>query len=64
MKCGILPQGGSCGKLYLRPKSKLTPSVWYCYQPYSVKNKVAGMVKKLCELAKIEGHGGIGVNLE
>ena len=31
---GLLPQGRSCGKLYLRPKVKCTPSVWYCDQPH------------------------------
>ena len=51
---GLLPEGKSCGKLYLCPRQKYTPSVWYCDQPYG-KNKVSGTVRKLCELAKIEG---------
>ena len=51
----LLPQGRSCGKLYLRPKQKFTPCVWYCDQPYG-KNKVGTTVKKLCEMAKIEGR--------
>ena len=42
------------GKLYLRPKQRCTPAVWYCDQPYG-KNKVAGTVKKLCEIAEIKG---------
>ena len=51
---GLLPNGRSCGKLYLRPKVKTNPSVWYCDQPYG-KNKVCSTVKKLCEIAKIPG---------
>ena len=50
----LLPENKSCGKLYLRPRPKFSPSVWYCDQPYG-KNKVSGAVKKLCEIAKIEG---------
>ena len=50
----LLPEGKSCGKLYLHPKAKYTPACWYCDQPYG-KNKVGTTVKKLCELAKIEG---------
>ena len=52
---GLLPQTKSCGKLYLRPRSKPTPAVWFCDQPYG-KNKIGNTVKKLCEIAKIEGR--------
>ena len=52
---GLLPQGRSCGKLYLRPKKKPTPSVWFCDQPYG-KNKVGSTVRELCKIAKIEGR--------
>ena len=31
---GLLPSGKSCGKLYLRPKVRNTPIVWYNDQPY------------------------------
>ena len=51
---GLLPQGRSCGKLYLRPRQKYTPSVWFCDQPYG-KNKVTSAVKRACEIAKIQG---------
>ena len=50
----LLPSGNSCGKLYLRPKMKYTPSCWYWDQPYG-KNKVGSTVRKVCELAKIKG---------
>ena len=50
----LLPNGKSCGKLYLWPKQKYTPSVWYCDQPYG-KNKVSGVVRKLCQIAQIQG---------
>ena len=51
---GLLPQTRSCGKLYLRPKLRKTPSIWFCDQPYG-KNKAGATVKKLCEMAKVEG---------
>ena len=51
---GLLPSSKSCGKLYLRPRLRSIPSAWYCDQPYG-KNKVATMVKKLCEAANIQG---------
>ena len=51
---GLLPNGRSCGKLYLRPKAKPTPSVWYSDQPYG-KNKIASTVRDLCKHAKIDG---------
>ena len=52
--CGLLPQSKSCGKLYLRPRSKPTPAVWYCDQPYG-KNKVGSTVKSICEMAGLDG---------
>ena len=51
---GLLPQSKSCGKLYLRPKKKPFPSVWYCDQPYG-KNRIASNVKELCRMANISG---------
>ena len=52
--CGLLPQSRSCGKLYLRPRAKPTPSTWYCDQPYG-KNKVGQVVKDVCKTANVEG---------
>ena len=52
---GLLPNGRSCGKLYLRPKAKPMPSVWFNDQPYG-KNKITGAVKTLCEMARFEGR--------
>ena len=52
---GLLLQSKSCGKLYLRPRQKYSPSVWYCDQPYG-KNKIANTVKEICNKAGIEGH--------
>ena len=43
------------GKLYLRPRQKFTPSVWYCDQPYG-KNKIANTVKDICSKSGIEGN--------
>ena len=52
---GLLPNGKSCGKLYLRPKQKKTPATWFCDQPFG-KNKVANVVKEICKIAGIEGR--------
>ena len=51
---GLLPSGKSRGKLYLRPKLKKTPIVWYNDQLYG-KNKISGTVKTLCKLANLQG---------
>ena len=51
---GLLPTSKSCGKLYLRPRQKFTPSVWFCDAPYG-KNKVSSNVKDICKLAEIPG---------
>ena len=42
----LLPQGRSCGKLYLHPRAKPIPNCWYCDQPYG-KNKVGSTVKTM-----------------
>ena len=52
--CALLPQGKSCGKLYLRPRPKPTPAVWFCDQPYG-KNKVTGTVKELAKMSGLDG---------
>ena len=52
---GLLPSGKSCGKLYLRPKVRNMPSVWYNDQPYG-KNKITTAVKTLCKIANLEGR--------
>ena len=52
--CGLLPVGKSCSQLYLQPKIKFTPKVWYCDQPYS-NNKVGKTVRELCDKAEFEG---------
>ena len=52
---GLLPSGKACGKLYLRPKQKKTPSTWYCDQPFG-KNKVGNTVRDICKIAGIEGR--------
>ena len=46
----FLPEGKSCKKLYLRPKVKPSPNVWYCDQPYG-NNKLSKTVRELCEKA-------------
>ena len=51
---GLLPQSKSCGKLYLRPKVKKCPTVWFCDQPFG-RNKISNTAKKLCEIANIQG---------
>ena len=51
---GLLPEGKSCKKLYLRQRVKVTPKVWYCDQPYG-NNKVSTTVKDLCKRAGFEG---------
>ena len=51
---GLLPNSKSCGKLYLHPRAKPTPSVWYCDAPFG-KNKIYSNVKDVCKLAGIEG---------
>ena len=51
----LLPQTRACGKLYLRPRVKCLPSVWYCDQPLG-KNKVGLTVRSICNIAGIEGN--------
>ena len=51
---GLLPNSKSCGKLYLRPKAKMLPNLWYCDQPYG-KNKIGSTVKTICQMANLEG---------
>ena len=52
--CRLLPPPKTCRKLYLRPKQKPTPSVWYCDQSYG-NNKVCSTVKDICKEAGFEG---------
>ena len=47
---GLLPEPKSCKKLYMRPRVKYSPKVWYCDQPYGM-NKVGCTVKKVCARA-------------
>ena len=55
MSCIVVwPQSKSCGKLYLRPHQKPSPSVWYWDQPYG-KSKIGTTVKEVCKLAKLQG---------
>ena len=51
---GLLPQSTSCSKLYLRPRRRYTPSVWFCDQPYGI-NKIKGTVKEVCKKAGLVG---------
>ena len=51
---GLLPSAKSCKKLYMRPKIKPTPVVWYCDQAYG-NNNIGSTVKKLCKMGGIEG---------
>ena len=51
----LLPQTMKCKKLYLRPKKKFTPSVWFCDQPYGV-NSIKNTVKNVCAKAGIVGR--------
>ena len=51
---GLLPQSKNCLKLYLRPKKKFSPKVWYCDQPYGF-NKIKTTVKEVCKEAGLEG---------
>ena len=51
---GLLPEPKSCRKLYMRPRMRCSPKVWYCDQPYGV-NKVSSTVKKLCKSACLQG---------
>ena len=51
---GLLPKLKSCKKLYMRPKLRYNPKVWYCDQPYGT-NKVSSTVKKLCTKAGLKG---------
>ena len=51
---GLLPTSKSCGKLYLRPRIKHTPAVWFCNAPFG-KNKICSNVKTICEQAGISG---------
>ena len=41
-------------KLYMRPKIKALPSLWYCDQPFG-NNKVGNCVKEMCKEAGFEG---------
>ena len=50
----LLPPAKWCPKLYLRPKKKPIPSVWYCDQPLGT-NKVGKTVKNLCSRAGFVG---------
>ena len=52
---GLLPLGTACGKMYMRPKQKFSPSVWFCDQPYGKAN-VCSTVKNVCKIAGIEGN--------
>ena len=52
--CRLLPPPKSCKKMYLRPKSKIEPNVWFCDQPYE-NNKVASTVKDICKEAGFQG---------
>ena len=52
--CGLLPVRKSCSKLYLQPKIKFTPKVWYFDQPYG-NNKVGKTVRELCHKDGFEG---------
>ena len=51
---GLLPEPKSCRKLYMRPKVKFTPSVWFNDQPYG-NNKVFTTVKEICAKGGFEG---------
>ena len=50
----LLLNGKSCKKLYLHPKVKPTPSVWFCDQPLG-NNKVTTAVKTICKKAGFVG---------
>ena len=50
----LLPPPKSCQKLYLRPRMKPTPSLWFCDQPLG-SNKVSTTVKNLCSKAGFVG---------
>ena len=52
--CRLLPPPKSCRKLYLRPRLKHTPSVWFCDQSYG-SNKVCSTVKGICKEAGFVG---------
>ena len=51
----LLPKGKSCGKLYMKPRVKLTSDCWYCDQAYS-RNNLSVVVKTIMESAKIPGY--------
>ena len=51
----LLPPPKNCRKLYLRPKGRVSPSVWFCDQPFG-NNKIAATVKELCKKGNIEGN--------
>ena len=51
---GLLPEGKSCKKLYLRPRVKFNPKVWFCDQPYG-NNKVNTTVRELYKKAGFDG---------
>ena len=51
----LLPLAKSCKKLYLHPKGKVSPLVWFCDQPFG-NNKIAATVKELCKKGGLDGH--------
>ena len=51
---GLIPEGTKCKKFHLRPHKVITPSCWFCDQPYGI-NKVKGTVKEICRQAGIIG---------
>ena len=50
----LLPPANSCQKFYLRPKAKMSPSTWYCDQPYGNK-RIGTTIKELCKNAGFSG---------
>ena len=50
----LLPVAKSCKKIYMRPKVKPLPSLWYCDQPFG-NNKVSNCIKEICKEAGFEG---------
>ena len=52
--CRLIPPPKSCKKLYMRPKIKTSPSIWFCDQAYG-NNKVTTTVKQICKEAGFDG---------
>ena len=50
----LLPPPRTCQKLYLRPRVKFSPSVWYCDQPYD-NHKVSSTIKDIYSKAGLVG---------